>query len=128
MSGISSPGRIQVFANSLVGTVLAISIAVRTGARDPFFDAKNDPITTALLGGYLGFYAACIGDTWSSELGILSTGHPRLVTTLRVRFCSSLGGHSCRLCGLLLWSDRHSFRSTDSRSITNYCVFDFSLL
>ncbi|GAQ86149.1 hypothetical protein KFL_002730070 [Klebsormidium nitens] len=85
---------IQVFANSLVGTVLAISIAVRTGGRDPFFDARSDPITTALLGGYLGFYAACIGDTWSSELGILSTGNPRLVTTLKVVPKGTNGGVS----------------------------------
>ncbi len=34
-------------------------------------DFGTDPYGSFLLCAYIGFYACCTGDTWSSECGIL---------------------------------------------------------
>eukprot|EP00754_Rhynchopus_humris_P046127 Rhum_TRINITY_DN5624_c0_g1::Rhum_TRINITY_DN5624_c0_g1_i1::g.17911::m.17911 len=59
----------QVLANGGLGTALA---AAWVWTREP-----------ALLLGYLVQYAACGGDTWASEVGILSAAQPRLIVGFR---------------------------------------------
>eukprot|EP00897_Mesotaenium_endlicherianum_P001840 jgi/Mesen1/1684/ME000137S00600 len=74
---------LQVLANSATATVLCAVFAALNRFEDRCFDARTAPLETALLGGFLGHYAACAGDTWASELGIVATAQPRLVTSGR---------------------------------------------
>lgn len=80
---------IQVLCNALVPTALAITYGVLAGCVDvplgplPSLEAWRAKAVTALMGGFLGYYACCCGDTWASELGPLSADTPCLITTMR---------------------------------------------
>jgi uncharacterized membrane protein len=80
---------LQVLCNGGVPTVLAIAYGAMAGCLDlplgtlPAVEAWRADILTLLMGGFLGYYACCCGDTWASELGSLSTDQPRLVTNLQ---------------------------------------------
>jgi uncharacterized membrane protein len=76
--------RKQVLANSGIATVVAIIIASITGGEDRCLDTGSSKLITGLVGGIVGHYACSNGDTWSSELGILSTSQPHLITTFKV--------------------------------------------
>lgn len=76
--------RVQVLFNSGIATVLAVIIWKITGWQDKCLDSKDSALVTALIGGILGHYSCCNGDTWSSELGILSDATPRLITNFKV--------------------------------------------
>lgn len=69
---------IQVFANSIVATLLIVlHMAARSNVSTRCWSKDH------LIVGIVAQYAAVTADTWSSELGILSTSNPILITTLR---------------------------------------------
>ncbi|EOA19515.1 hypothetical protein CARUB_v10002408mg [Capsella rubella] len=74
---------VQVLCNSGIASVLVVIACTLTGWQDKCLDSKQSETVTALIGGIIGHYACCNGDTWSSELGVLSDAQPRLVTTLK---------------------------------------------
>ncbi|KAI9723972.1 MAG: hypothetical protein M1812_000690 [Candelaria pacifica] len=75
---------IQVLANSIVASVLitlhARQLSVQTSQGD-CWPWRGD----LLVVGIVANYAAVAADTFSSELGILSKTHPRLITSLSLR-------------------------------------------
>ncbi|XP_059634999.1 protein PGR [Cornus florida] len=72
---------IQVMSNSGIATLLVMIVWKLTGFQDKCLDSKESSLVTSLIGGIIGHYCCCNGDTWSSELGILSDSQPRLITT-----------------------------------------------
>ncbi|KAL5975194.1 hypothetical protein ACLOJK_031873 [Asimina triloba] len=91
--------RLQVLANSGIASVLALAVGVLTGWQDKCLDSKESTLVTCLIGGIIGHYACCNGDTWSSELGVLSDSQPRLITTFKPVRTGTNGGVT--LTGLL---------------------------
>ncbi|OJJ58089.1 hypothetical protein ASPSYDRAFT_46080 [Aspergillus sydowii CBS 593.65] len=83
---------VQVFANSIVASVLSLvhawvlanNRAVDGPAAECFSNGRH--AADLLVVGIIANYAATAADTFSSELGILSKSHPRLIIspTLRV--------------------------------------------
>ncbi|KAM3328831.1 hypothetical protein ACQJBY_026137 [Aegilops geniculata] len=76
-------GRKQVLSNSGIASILVVLITLITGGEDRCLDSKESGLVTALIGGVIGHYSCCNGDTWSSELGILSKSEPRIITTFK---------------------------------------------
>ncbi|XP_073143064.1 protein PGR isoform X2 [Henckelia pumila] len=74
---------IQVLSNSGIATLLVLITWKLVGAHDYCLDAKESPLLTSLAGGIIGHYCCCNGDTWSSELGVLSDEQPRLITSFK---------------------------------------------
>ncbi|KAJ4708369.1 Transmembrane 19 [Melia azedarach] len=74
---------VQVLSNSAIATALVVIVWNLTGWQDKCLDSKESTLVTALIGGILGHYCCCNGDTWSSELGVLSDEQPRLITTFK---------------------------------------------
>eukprot|EP00239_Pterosperma_sp_CCMP1384_P004080 CAMPEP_0197850036 /NCGR_PEP_ID=MMETSP1438-20131217/14058_1 /TAXON_ID=1461541 /ORGANISM="Pterosperma sp., Strain CCMP1384" /LENGTH=284 /DNA_ID=CAMNT_0043462985 /DNA_START=558 /DNA_END=1412 /DNA_ORIENTATION=+ len=72
----------QVAANSLCACVLALCYVMFTPHQE-VLDSSENRLAILLLAGFLGHYACCCGDTWASEIGVLATSAPRLVTTGR---------------------------------------------
>ncbi len=61
----------QVMANGGVATALAIAHGL----------TRSQPAREVLKAGYTGTLATANGDTWATELGVLNTRQPRLITT-----------------------------------------------
>ncbi|MCL7044461.1 hypothetical protein MKW94_019347 [Papaver nudicaule] len=74
---------IQVLANSGIAMVLLVVLGILSGWQDKCLDSKESSLITCLIGGVIGHYSCCNGDTWSSEIGMLSNGQPRLITTFK---------------------------------------------
>ncbi|OAA69500.1 hypothetical protein ISF_02770 [Cordyceps fumosorosea ARSEF 2679] len=95
-SGAEGPRtHVQVLANSLVASILSILHARQLRQRaaayaDPNTDDPSGSMCYSyggdlLVVGIIANYAAVAADTFSSELGILSTARPRLITSLGLR-------------------------------------------
>lgn len=82
----------QVLANSGIASILLVILATLASGHDRCLDANDSKIITSLMGGIIGHYACCNGDTWSSELGILSISQPRLLTTFKTVRRGTNGG------------------------------------
>lgn len=86
---------VQVLANSLMASVLTVLHARQLNTRAAAYADTNAPNPEGslcfswggdlLVIGIIANYAAVAADTFSSELGILSKGQPRLITSLTLR-------------------------------------------
>lgn len=87
LSTLGSRDAWQVLSNSFPALVASVAYAALCG---PNFQRLTATPTLAsmLIAFVFGFFACCTGDTWASELGILQTTPPRLITSGRSVRCS----------------------------------------
>ncbi|KAL2929340.1 Protein PGR [Bienertia sinuspersici] len=83
---------VQVLFNSAIACSLVLAIWKFVGWEDKCLDSTESTIITALMGGIIGHYSCSNGDTWSSEIGVLSDSQPRLITTLKTVRKGTNGG------------------------------------
>lgn len=82
-SSTTSRSARQVLACSGLGVLLALVYASYSHESSPLaldvIDFESCPISSRLLSSYVAHYAVCAGDTWASEIGLLSTSEPWFV-------------------------------------------------
>ncbi|KAK4164831.1 transmembrane protein 19 [Cladorrhinum sp. PSN259] len=83
---------VQVFANSLTASIFSLLHAYQLHARKQSLLTQGNAGSLCfswggdlLVIGIIANYACVAADTFSSELGILSTGQPRLITSWNLR-------------------------------------------
>ncbi|GAX80613.1 hypothetical protein CEUSTIGMA_g8048.t1 [Chlamydomonas eustigma] len=74
---------VQVLANSFGACACLIGIVLMDLGLSSSRWKDSTILTSALSSAFLGHYCCCCADTWASEVGILNTSWPRLITTLQ---------------------------------------------
>ncbi|KAL8678871.1 MAG: hypothetical protein Q9186_004806 [Xanthomendoza sp. 1 TL-2023] len=121
--GESQRTHIQVLANSVVASALILLHYRQLLTRDKSGDASQAcwPYGTDLLViGIISNYAAVAADTFSSELGILSKSHPRLLTSWDFRHVPP-GTNG----GITLWGTLAGFLGASIIALTSVLLLPF---
>ena len=88
----------QVLANGAAATALLFGhMFLAASPLRPRLDpaaAADQPLARAVIMAVVAHYAACQGDTWSSEIGVLSASRPRLILGFRSVTAGTNGGVS----------------------------------
>lgn len=77
----SMRGAWQVLCNGGLGAIIALTHYFAVDGQKACF--LDDKFHSAALVGYVAIYSCCCGDTFASELGILDSSPPLLITTLQ---------------------------------------------
>lgn len=72
-------GASQVLSCSFIAVALSLLRAIYCGKEEPI-DFENDPLAASLTCAILSHHACCLADTLASELGILSSVQPVMIT------------------------------------------------
>ncbi|KAI1003616.1 hypothetical protein K3495_g4592 [Podosphaera aphanis] len=123
--GLKARTHVQVLANSAVASVLTILHALQLYRRKQGY--SNEPNECLvwpgdpLFMGIIANYAAVTADTFSSELGILSKSHPRLITSRNLRKVPPGTNGGVTLVGLISGMLGSLLITTTTLLLTPYC-------